>query len=94
MKQAMHEFFEYQAEEKQEIEWPNPVNWKRHKDFDEALAEFNGEAMFITRRKAGFSVRGVQERLSHYGRLAGVKVSPHQLHHTFGRRWPKQRCRY
>ena len=42
--------------------------------------------MFITRRKKGFSVRGIQERLAHYCRLAGVKVSPHQLRHTFGRR--------
>jgi len=169
---ALHEFFEYQAEEKQEIEWPNPVNWKRHKvkagkplprDASEAeierlfeqimhprdkamfrlmldvglrakevttlrssdLTEGNGtlgrlrvrgkgdkerfvwlmpetlqvvqawleqrpevedETMFITRRKKGFSVRGIQERLSHYCRLAGVKVSPHQLRHTFGRR--------
>jgi integrase/recombinase XerC len=44
------------------------------------------EAMFITRRKRGFSVRGIQERLAHYSRLASVKVSPHQLRHTFGRR--------
>jgi integrase/recombinase XerD len=42
--------------------------------------------MFITRRNTGFSVRGIQERLAHYCRLAGVKVSPHQLRHTFGRR--------
>lgn len=169
---ALHEFFEYQAEENQEIEWPNPVNWKRHKvkagkplprDASEAeierlfeqithprdkamfrlmldvglrveevsalrsrdLTTGNGslgrlrvrgkgdkerfvwlmpetlqvvqawleqrpevedEAMFITRRKESFSVRGIQERLNHYCRLAGVKVSPHQLRHTFGRR--------
>ncbi len=173
---ALHEFFEYQAEESQEEEWPNPVNWKRHKvkagkplprDVSEAeierlfeqishprdkamfrlmldaglrvkevaklrigdlmegsdnslgrlrvwsqgakgskerfvwlasetlqivqvwleqRASVADEAMFITRQKAGFSVRGIQERLSHYCRLAGVKVSPHQLRHTFGRR--------
>lgn len=46
----------------------------------------NDERMFITRRKRGFSVRGIQERLAHYGRLAGVEISPHQLRHTFGRR--------
>jgi site-specific recombinase XerD len=169
---ALREFFEYQAEEKQEEEWPNPVNWKRHKvkagkplprdasepeierlfkpithPRDKAMfrlmldvglraeevtalrmsdlttgngslgrlrvrgkggkerfvwlmpetlqivqtwleqrPEVEDEAMFITRRKEGFSVRGIQERLSHYCRLAGVKVSPHQLRHTFGRR--------
>jgi len=42
--------------------------------------------LFVTRRHQGFSVRGIQERLAHYGRLAGVPVSPHQLRHTFGRR--------
>ena len=170
---ALHEFFEYLAEENQEEEWPNPVNWKRHKvkpgkplprdasepeierlfaqithprdqamfrlmldvglrveevatlcigdlmtASDDALGRLRvrgkgdkerfvwlmpetlqivqawlerrpaveGEAMFITRRKKGFSVRGIQERLTHYCRLAGVKVSPHQLRHTFGRR--------
>jgi site-specific recombinase XerD len=170
---ALHEFFEYLAEESQEEEWLNPVHWKRHKvkagkplprDVSEAeikrlfeqithprdgamfqlmldaglrveevtalrigdltmdsqagwgrlrvrgkgskerfvwltpetlqvvqawLAQrpaVADEAMFITRRKRGFSVRGIQERLKHYGDLAGVEVSPHQLRHTFGRR--------
>jgi site-specific recombinase XerD len=170
---ALHEFFEYLAEENQEQEWPNPVSWKRHKvkagkplprdvsepeierlfgqitrardqamfrlmldvglrveevatlrtsdlmvTGDGALGrlrvqgkggkerfvwlmpetlqvvqawverrlEVGDEALFITRRKQRFSVRGIQERLAHYCRLAGVKVSPHQLRHTFGRR--------
>ena len=43
-------------------------------------------AVFITRRKRGISVRGIQERMAHYCRLAGVKVTCHQLRHTFGRR--------
>ena len=170
---ALHEFFEYLAEESQEEEWPNPVNWKRHKvkagkplprdksepeikrlfaqithprdkamfrlmldgglrveevaelRVDSLMAVSEGslgrllvkgkgdkerfvwlaeetlgivqawleqrpavvdEAMFITRLNKGFSVRGIQERLAHYCRLAGVKASPHQLRHTFGRR--------
>jgi site-specific recombinase XerD len=170
---SVHELFEYLAEEKPEEEWPNPVNWKRHKlkkgkplprDISEAEVErlFEGiphprdeamfrlmldvglrveevsklrvgdltttsdgrtkrlrvrgkgnkerfvwlmpetqkiveawleerpevedEAMFITRRKKGFSVRGIEERLMHYRRETGVKVSCHQLRHTFGRR--------
>ena len=170
---ALHEFFEYLAGENQEEEWPNPVNWRRHRvklgkplprDVGEAEIErlfarithsrdkamfrlmldvglrvgevaalrtsdlivveegsrarlrVRGkggkerfvwlmadtlktvqawleerpavvtEAMFITRRKKGFSARGIQERLKHYGDLAGVEVSPHQLRHTFGRR--------
>jgi len=44
------------------------------------------EALFITRRGQGLSVRGIEERLTHYCRAAGVEVSPHQLRHTFGRR--------
>ena len=31
----------------------------------------------------GISVRGVQKRLEHYGRKAGVQVSSHRLRHTF-----------
>lgn len=170
---ALHEFFEYLADETGEPEWPNPVNWKRHKvkpgkplprDASEPeverlfaqithprdmaifrlmldiglrvgeiaalrvedltiaadgssgrlrvrgkgekerfvwlLAETLGlvqawlaqrpevedKTLFLTRRKMGFSERGIQERLTHYCKLAGVKVSPHQLRHTFGRR--------
>ncbi len=170
---SVHEFFEYLAEEKQEEEWPNPVNWKQHKvkpgkplprdaseaEIERLFAQINhprdramfrlmldvglrveetsklrvddlkvsndsplsrlrvcgkgnkerfvwlmpetmqivqtwleqrpvveSESMFITRRKTGFSVRGIQERLAHYCQLAGVKISPHQLRHTFGRR--------
>jgi len=48
--------------------------------------EVEDEALFLTRRKKGFSERGIQERLKHYCHLAGVAVSPHQLRHTFGRR--------
>ncbi|HEC33627.1 MAG TPA: hypothetical protein ENI37_02800 [Chloroflexi bacterium] len=44
------------------------------------------DAVFITRRKRGISVRGIQDRLAHYCRRAGVKVTCHQLRHTFGRR--------
>jgi len=48
--------------------------------------EVDDETMFITRRKKGFGVRGIQERLTYYGRKTGVKVSCHQLRHTFARR--------
>lgn len=170
---ALHELFEYLAEENPAEEWPNPVNWKRHRvkenkplprDVKEAdierlfshidhprdkalfrlmldvglrvgevvelqlsdlepqrnnalsrmkvrgkgqkeryvwlmpetravLQEWldqrpagSNQALFITRLGKAFSVRGVQERLSHYCRRAEVKVSPHQLRHSFGRR--------
>jgi len=48
--------------------------------------EVEEEALFITRRKQGISVRGIQDRLAHYCRQAGLEVSCHQLRHTFGRR--------
>jgi site-specific recombinase XerD len=170
---ALHEFFEYLADESQEPEWPNPVSWKRHKvkpgkplprdaseaDVERLFAEIShprdaamfrlmldvglrvgevaalrvgdlslaadgqtvrlrvrgkgekerfvwllpetmsivqtwlaqrpemeDDALFTTHRKKGFSERGIQERLTHYCRQAGVEVSPHQLRHTFGRR--------
>ncbi|MEA3340972.1 MAG: tyrosine-type recombinase/integrase [Chloroflexota bacterium] len=170
---ALHEFFEYLADEAEDPEWPNPMNWKRHKvkqgkplprdvseaeieqlfaqitrprdsamfrlmldiglrvgevaalrvgdlqisqddSLDRLLVQGKGgkerfvwllqetssivqawlerrpavaaDAMFTTRRKKGFSVRGIQERLTHYCRQAEVKVTPHQLRHTFGRR--------
>jgi len=170
---ALHEFFEYLADETEEPEWLNPVNWKRHKVkagkplprdasepeverlfaqirqprdmamfrlmldvglrvgeiaalrvedlmivadgssgrlrvrgkgekerfvwlLPETLSivqawlaqrpEVEDEALFITRRKKGFSERGIQERLTYHCRLAGVEISPHQLRHTFGRR--------
>lgn len=44
------------------------------------------DLLFITRRKAGISTRGIQERLAHYARQAGIQASCHQLRHTFGRR--------
>ncbi|MCP4684240.1 MAG: tyrosine-type recombinase/integrase [bacterium] len=170
---ALHEYFEYVAAEEDVDDWPNPVQWSRHKvreskplprDASEAeivrlfeqitqprdvamfrlmldvglrvgevaklctddlTLEADGQrgrlriqgkgnkerfvwlldetlqivqawldvrpavtatALFITRRKQAFSVRGIQERLTHYCRLAGVKLSPHQLRHSFGRR--------
>jgi site-specific recombinase XerD len=156
---AVHEFFEYLAEENPEEEWPNPVNWRRHRvklgkplprDMGEGEIErlfaqithprdkamfrlmldvglrvgevaalrtsdltvdedgsrgrlrvrgkgskerfvwlmpetlqvvqtwleqrptVTAEEMFVTRRKKGFSVRGIQDRLKHYGDVAGI----------------------
>jgi site-specific recombinase XerD len=44
------------------------------------------DAVFVTRRKKGISVRGIQDRLKHYCQQAGVQFTCHQLRHTFGRR--------
>ena len=48
--------------------------------------EVESDALFITRRRSGISERGIQDRLAHYSRQAGIRVSCHQLRHTFGRR--------
>lgn len=44
------------------------------------------DAVFVTRRKKGISVRGIQDRLKHHCQQAGVQFTCHQLRHTFGRR--------
>jgi site-specific recombinase XerD len=52
------------------------------------------EALFITRRRRGFTVRGIQERVKHYARRAGLQssqVSCHRLRHTFARRMAEAR---
>jgi site-specific recombinase XerD len=52
------------------------------------------EALFITRRRAGFSKRGIQERVKHYTVKAGLdsdQVSCHRLRHTFSRRMAEAR---
>jgi integrase/recombinase XerD len=57
--------------------------WQTWLDHRPAVAD---DAVFVTRCKRGISIRGIQDRLTHYGREAGVKVRCHQLRHTFGRR--------
>ena len=54
----------------------------------------NDAAFFITRRNRGFSRRGIQDRVKHYTRLAGLPaaaVSCHRLRHTFARRMAEAR---
>jgi site-specific recombinase XerD len=43
------------------------------------------QAVFLNRSKRRFSVTGIQLRLAHYCREAGVWITCHQLRHTFGR---------
>jgi integrase/recombinase XerC len=42
-------------------------------------------ALFLSRFGTRLSVDGIQERLAHYSRQAGVWITCHQLRHTFGR---------
>lgn len=44
------------------------------------------QAIFLTRRGQAFSVRGIQERVEHYARQAGLRATCHQLRHTCARR--------
>jgi len=43
-------------------------------------------ALFLTRRGQAFTMRGIQERVEHYARRAGLHVTCHQLRHTCARR--------
>ena len=52
------------------------------------------DALFITRRRRGFTVRGIQDRVKHYAQRAGLQpdqVSCHRLRHTFARRMAEAR---
>lgn len=52
------------------------------------------DALFITRRRRGFSIRGIQDRVKHYTQEAGIaldQVSCHRLRHTFARRMAESR---
>lgn len=52
------------------------------------------DALFLTRRGYGFSVRGIQDRVKHYAEKAGIAkdlVSCHRLRHTFARRMAEKR---
>lgn len=72
--------------DKERFVWLMPETLQIVQAWLEQRPEVADEALFITRRSKGFSVRGIQERLAYYCRLADVKISPHQLRHTFGRR--------
>ena len=66
-----------------------PLTLALTRDLETWLAQrpqVESEALFITRRKSGISERGIQDRLAYYSRQAGIRVTCHQLRHTFGRR--------
>ena len=66
-----------------------PLTPALRRQWEEWLAQrpaVESDALFITRRKRGISVRGIEDRLARYCGQAGIAVSCHQLRHTFGRR--------
>jgi site-specific recombinase XerD len=66
-----------------------PLTLSLTQQWEEWMAQLppvESDAVFITRRKRGISVRGIEDRLTHYARQAGIEVGCHRLRHTFGRR--------
>lgn len=52
------------------------------------------KALFITRRRRGFTRRGIQDRVKHYATCADLpksQISCHRLRHTFARRMAEAR---
>lgn len=53
-------------------------------------AESESQALFLNQHRCRLSVAGVQYRLKQYCQQAGVRVSCHQLRHTYARRLAEQ----
>lgn len=51
----------------------------------QARPDVQEEAVFVNRFGKRLTVTGIQDRLAHYCRLAGVWITCHQFRHTFGR---------
>ena len=51
----------------------------------EVRPKTESQALFLNRSSRRFTVTGIQLRLVHYCREAGVQITCHQLRHTFGR---------
>ncbi len=51
----------------------------------EVRPKVEDQALFLNHRGKRIHINGIQERLAHYCRLAGLWVTCHQLRHTFGR---------
>ncbi|MBL8058642.1 MAG: tyrosine-type recombinase/integrase, partial [Anaerolineales bacterium] len=51
----------------------------------EARPKTEHDAVFVNRFGGPLSISGVQKRLGAYCRQAGIRMSCHQLRHTFGR---------
>jgi site-specific recombinase XerD len=47
----------------------------------------DGPALFLSHRGGRLSIRSTQDAISQCGEGAGIKLSPHILRHTFGRRF-------
>ncbi len=54
-------------------------------EYRHALASFDEQALFVSKRGTRVSVRNAQQRMDHWGKTLGVqgKVHPHRLRHSF-----------
>ncbi|RME33733.1 MAG: hypothetical protein D6794_11315, partial [Deltaproteobacteria bacterium] len=69
--------------------WLTPETQGLIESYLQQRPQVTSDALFLTRRKAGFSLRGIQDRVKHYTHQAGLaseQVSCHRLRHTFARR--------
>lgn len=69
---------------------PNEARRALRPWLDERREKFghrDNPALFLGRSGERLSTRSIQRAIEGAGKLAGVKVTPHALRHTYGRRW-------
>jgi len=76
----------YGKGQKERIAWLTVETWRSVQAWLEVRPESETQALFLNQHGRRLSVAGVQYRFKHYTQQAGVKVSCHQLRHTYARR--------
>ena len=76
--------------DKERIVWLTLEARQQVEQWLQIRAESESQALFLNQHRRRLSVAGVQYRLKQYCQQAGVKVSCHQLRHTFARRLAEQ----
>jgi integrase/recombinase XerC len=71
---------------KERTVWLTPSLWQTLQAWFQVRPENDSEYFFLSQRGRPISVAGVQYRLRHHCRVAGVYLTCHQLRHTFSRR--------
>lgn len=72
--------------DKERIVWLTPSLWQAVQAWLRVRPAVDSQALFLNRFGRPLSVSGIQYRLKHYAQEAHVKLSCHQLRHTFARR--------
>ncbi len=76
--------------EKERMVWLTLETRQQVEQWLQIRAESDGQALFLNQHRQRLSVSGIQYRLKQYCQQAAVKVSCHQLRHTFARRLAEQ----